>query len=444
MLDVLKQLLENTQSAGFRSMASRGLLVCPSCGSKPGDLPAGPVEVIACPSCGTRASAAEWTGTPLAGTAADPDPVALPAGSRIIRSGDGSGEVVWHIPASGNSGGLLFFAIFWCAITAIVSGAFLVAFLTGGEIKGEMPEWVLIPFFGIFWAVGLGMFYAGFRSKYARHRITAGPYRVVLLRELFGRSTEKCLAAAGITSVSREVFYQKNYRAVFGVEIKGAGGKLRFGSTLTDDEKTWLVADMKRVMMKERQGPSFTAPTSAPRVRQAYFSVALPKSRSSLMPMAMVLVGMGAVFAVAGTFINGSALKPSESDDRGLARTIEQVFHLATQGFLGIWMLISGIIALVGIVMLVVHLKSQGKETRLEATDSEISIRTFKYGRILQDRTFPRSAVTDIRCSGSGSSNGKPMKRIELIVGEKADKIAWWIDGDLADAFVSEVRGALG
>ncbi len=127
-----------------------------------------------------------------------------------------------------------------------------------------------------------------------------------------------------------------------------------------------------------------------------------------------------------------------------MLRIIEHVFHLATQGFLGIWMLISGLIALAGIVMLVSHVKAKGKETRLEATDSEVSIRTFKYSRILRDRTFPRSSVTDIRCSGSGSSNGKPMKRIELIVGDKAEKIAWWIDGDIADAFVAEARGALG
>lgn len=36
------------------------------------------------------------------------------------------------------------------------------------------------------------------------------------------------------------------------------------------------------------------------------------------------------------------------------------------------------------------------------------------------------------------------MKRIELIVGDSAERIAWWIDADLADTFVAEARGALG
>lgn len=442
MLSALKQLWEKAEAAGYRSMASRGLLVCPSCGARPGNIPEGELQVIACPSCGVRASVAEWTGSSVASGSVVPDSATPPEGTRITRSEGSSGEIVWNIPASGNSGGFMVFAILWCGITAIVSGGFLMAFLTGKGIEGNMPEWALIPFFGLFWGVGLGMFYAAFRSKYARHRISAGRDSVILRRELFGRSREKSLDATGITGVSREVFYQRNYRPVFGVEIRGTGGKLRFGSMLTEDEKAWLVSDMKRVMLGKQQDQG-TVP-SLPRVRQAYFSLPLPAPRSSLMPVALVLIGMGIVFAFVGTRIDEDFQKPAGTEGPRWFRLIEQMFHFTAGGFQGIWMLVSAVIALAGILMLVLHLRSQGKETRLEGTDSEISIRTFRYGRILRDRTFPRSSVTDIRCSGSGSSNGKPMKRIELIVGDKAEKIAWWIDGDIADAFVSEARGALG
>ncbi|RYD39675.1 MAG: DUF2244 domain-containing protein [Verrucomicrobiaceae bacterium] len=398
MSGVLKKLWERAEAAGYRSMASKNLLVCPACGTRPGEIPKGPVEVIACPSCGVRASAAEWAASSVSNGTASPDSVAPPSGTRITRSGSDGGEVVWNIPASGNSGGLMFFVILWCSITAIVSCGFLMAFLKGDGIKGNMPAWALVLFFGLFWAVGIGMSYAALRSKYARHRISAGAGRVVLRRELFGRSTEKSLDMAGINSVSREVFYQKNYRPVHGIEIKGAGGKLRFGSMLTEDEKAWLVDEMKRVMMRLEQDLLSHAPSPLPRARQAYFSIPLPASRSSVMPMALILIGMGSVFAFVGTRI-GQDFAPARPDGSGALDSLDRVFSFATSGFQTIWMLASGIITIVGLIMLFFNFRSRGKETRLEGTDSDISIRTFKYGRILEDRTFPRSSVTDIRCS---------------------------------------------
>jgi hypothetical protein len=36
------------------------------------------------------------------------------------------------------------------------------------------------------------------------------------------------------------------------------------------------------------------------------------------------------------------------------------------------------------------------------------------------------------------------MKRVELIVGDKTEKIANWMDGDLADKLIREVKEALG
>jgi hypothetical protein len=42
---------------------------------------------------------------------------------------------------------------------------------------------------------------------------------------------------------------------------------------------------------------------------------------------------------------------------------------------------------------------------RNEANATEISIRTYRNGLILKDKSFPRREVTDIRASVSGSSN---------------------------------------
>lgn len=83
------------------------------------------------------------------------------------------------------------------------------------------------------------------------------------------------------------------------------------------------------------------------------------------------------------------------------------------------------------------------QETRIDGSISDIAIRTSRHGLILKERVFPRASVTEIRSSVSGSSNGKAMKRIELIGGDQAETIARWIDGDKADALVEEVRRPL-
>jgi hypothetical protein len=104
----------------------------------------------------------------------------------------------------------------------------------------------------------------------------------------------------------------------------------------------------------------------------------------------------------------------------------------------------SSIFALAGLWMLAKCLMERGKERRIEGNATEISLRTYHRGLILKDKSFPRREITDIRSSVSGSSGSTPMKRVELIVGGRAEKIASWIDGDEADQLVAKVRGALG
>jgi hypothetical protein len=46
---------------------------------------------------------------------------------------------------------------------------------------------------------------------------------------------------------------------------------------------------------------------------------------------------------------------------------------------------------------------------RIEVNATEISIRTYRNGLILKDKSFPRREVLDIRASVSGSSNSTNM-----------------------------------
>ena len=90
------------------------------------------------------------------------------------------------------------------------------------------------------------------------------------------------------------------------------------------------------------------------------------------------------------------------------------------------------------------YLSHRNKQRRIEGDAGQISIRTYRGNRILKDESFQRKDVTDIRAFVSGSSGSQPLKRVELIVGERSIKLADWMNGEEADALVESVRVSLG
>ena len=409
-----------------------GGLSCPECGEKGVNIPAKWDELMVCSGCGARASLTEWAAAsgamPMRGRAGEP-----PAGTRIRVSTDMAGGKAWEIPASRKPNFFLFFSLFWLAVTALVSGGFLLTFLSGGEIEGNMPEWLLIPFFGIFWAVGLGTLYVGLQQMLAQHRIAVGGGRLSWRREMLGRVKEVSLACAGITALAQREFYQQNYQPVYGIEIKGPEGKIRFGTTLSESEKAWLVAELTEAALPKPE-PS---PSGGAGVVGGVLAPMKVGGIASTEPFSAVIPGMGkhgfwgalAFIAVGGGFVAIGILVMADEDWIGIR---------------GFWTGFSSIFALAGLWMLAKCLMERGKERRIEGNATEISLRTYHRGLILKDKSFPRREITDIRSSVSGSSGSTPMKRVELIVGGRAEKIASWIDGDEADQLVAKVRGALG
>lgn len=440
---MFRKLWEKAEAANYKAAAKRGSLACPQCGAKPGGATAKSKDVIACAHCGTRATAFEWSTTLTPGAAiAQADKA--PAHTRITRMADASGAVTWKIPASGKSGGLLFFGIFWCSITAVLTGAFLFG---DTEIKSNdgFPMGVfLILFFGLFWAVGIGMLYAACRSKYASHQVTLDQFAITLRRELFGRTKDKSLPTANIKSISQIEFYQKNYQPVHGIEVKASTGKLRFGSMLTDEEKAWLVADMKRLVFStpELSSAAPASPTIA-RVRQPYFSVLIPKTSHSLWPLSIMLVLIGSAFVCVGIFFIDPISGKMEEDAPAVVRVFDIVFNLVTGGFRLVWITMSSAMVLGGLLLGYRLGRSKNQETRIEGTDREIAIRTARHGRVIDEKVFPRESVTDIRAVTSGSMNSKTMKQVVLIVGDQGESVSSWVDGEKADELVGEIRRML-
>lgn len=440
---MFRKVFESLEKSNVRARLKAGELACPDCGAKPAGMPAEWGTVLGCANCGTKASLSEWaaeTSLPLRRASADTPP----PGTRIRLTGDGLGGKVWEIPASGKGGFFLFFGTVWLGITALVSGGFLISFLTGGEIEGDGPECLLVLFFGIFWAIGLAFLYAALREKYMRSRVTVSGGELKLTRELFGRAKVKAMPSLSIREIGQKEFYQQNYKPVFGIEIKGDTGKIRFGSTLAEDEKAWLVAALREsVFGKPEEKPKVAEPFAGGGGREI-FSLVVPGfgKNSWLAPLAFTAVGVAFV-GIGIFFIEGESM-PSRADEPGAGYYFELVFSLVGNGFRMIWLLISTFFAVIGIGISVHMARDAGKEKRIEGNAAEVSIRSYKRGLIVGDRSFPRSEVTDIRSYQSGSSGSTVMKQVELIVGEKVEKVAGWIDGEKADALAAEVRRALG
>ena len=403
-----------------------GPLRCPQCGHKAGQVAEGAVAV--CGHCGWRGSLLEWAprGDEAAALrAADPD--GPPPGTAIARRDLGGGAVAWEVPPSGRSGGLMFFAILWNGFILLFTAVFGSAML-GGKLEGDAPGWLAIPFLIPFWGVGIGLAYAVARIKFARHLVVVDSREVVLVRSLFGRAKRRALAREGLEAIEKREFYRQNYRPVHGVEVRGRGGKLRFGTALTEEEKDWLVADIRRTVWPTGAaaaapspavaaapaGPPVAPPPAAP---DAPFTVELPPARGA---------GRWAGLAV-GLLVSGGFVAIG-------------VFALRDAGFFRhAWLAFNSLFLLALCAAAVQALRNHGVTIRVTADRGEIRIQRMKGPRVIGERRLPRAGV-EVRAFETGRANQARMMRVELVGPHGALPVARWRAEHEVDPLVRELR----
>lgn len=98
------------------------------------------------------------------------------------------------------------------------------------------------------WVVVGGLLCSGVRGKHTKHSLRIQHGHLDYVQALFGKERIRRLALTEIESIAAKVFYEQNYRPVYGVEVRSGRKKIRFGSTLDDAEKGWLVAELKAVV----------------------------------------------------------------------------------------------------------------------------------------------------------------------------------------------------
>ena len=448
---MFKNLVSTLKGKHLRDLAAKGELVCPECGKNEASILEGEISTLRCDACGVTSLPEEWIsagkGMAFAGDADSPPPA-----TKIVRNDNGAGTITWRIPASGQGCFLLFFSVFWCSITAVVSGGFLLAELSGRMTEGDgFPKWALIPFFAIFWAVGIAVLYAGLRERYARHLLTMDGRSITLRRDFFGHAKDKSIDCGDIESIAQKEFYQQNYKPVYGIEIKGRKSKIRFGTALEMDDKSWLVADLRKVVKAGARGeePASAQEEAAGQadagIRLSVFSFSLPVSWRSSLPFALTCMVMGSVFVWIGCrFLNPESPDTIRGNEPLPFWLLENLFMVITHLFRAIWIAIWTAAVCAGIWMVTKYFSSRHEEIHLEANAVEVAIRRMKHGRVHEERSFPRTEVTGVRSTVSGATGSLVKKRVMLIVGEKSEKIAGWVDAPVADEFVRQVNEALG
>ena len=164
--------------------------------------------------------------------------VELPAGSRVEILESSEDQMVIHIPAGGKgTGGLLFFTIVWNGFMCVFTAVFF--FAGDGPPAGDFIPFLL--FISLFWAVGLGIFTWWLRLRFSRFFLLLEPTRFVLQRSMFGRKSVKETALDRESKAELIEAYSQNEKPVYAVTVKGVDQTIKFGITLSMEEKQWFV-----------------------------------------------------------------------------------------------------------------------------------------------------------------------------------------------------------
>jgi hypothetical protein len=207
-------------------------------------------EEFNCPQCGQTLRLTE-----VAPELARPDASQFVLEELVEESPPGSrlqcrlneGQLVLYIPpgSSGQTRFMAFFATFWLIITGIVSSGFIGAMLgNGGGDHGA--DIFLVLFFGLFWAVGLGMLYLWYRGRFGKTYVLVERDRLVVKFELAKREKFKEYSFTDSSRASLVVSYEQNHQPVYAVSVSTADKPAKFGTFLSQAEKEWIVERINR------------------------------------------------------------------------------------------------------------------------------------------------------------------------------------------------------
>lgn len=401
----------------FVMKTSKNAPPCPRC-EGPGEETGG---TVTCRDCGFVGALMEWlqatSGAP-SGQVGSP-----PRNSRIKQHEPSPGAVAFDVPATGKSGGLLFFALLWIGATAVGSVGLLFAIRTQGidwsdsDLPIEFVPLILI----VFWAVGLGLLSAGLRAKFSKHLLVLHDKTLICVSEFFGKKKTSSFPFSGITSIAVIEFYRSNYEPVYGVEIRSASKKFRFGTSLDDDEKGWLVAELKALVFPEKSVPTtMTAgiPTKRDRFELVIPAAPLNASYWSSILIALIIVGSFLALGLSPLMKDAGAFRPFWT---GL-----NLLFLAVVISIFIWTLIQSRI-----------------ESKVIYDGKRVAVLRLRNTRTISEEAIDAEEVRRVALYAINNANRKHCYSVALIAEERVLLVFRWRPIEIARPFAEDLRKRL-
>jgi hypothetical protein len=210
-------------------------LTCPKCGT---ELPASDVNLAlglcTCARCGEHFKIAVLI---------TDEPVAVrterPAYSRLEFTADRE-SLGLIVPPGGDkwvARFFLFFSLIWNLISWPI--------FLGALFKGQI---FLLLFLTLFVAIGLLFAVFALYAYRGEFTLSIDRQRVHAIWTLFRYNFERSAANADVTAVVEEVVYTRNYQPVYGIAIKHGTRTIKFGSSLTEDERRWLIGEIRHFL----------------------------------------------------------------------------------------------------------------------------------------------------------------------------------------------------
>ena len=405
--------------------AGKGAATCPRCegdGKTTG-------QTYTCSSCGFVGAPLEWFPNNSykvpKGKAGSP-----PVITRIKKLEPTPGATTFEIPASKRSGGLILFGIIFLSILIPITLIFLS--LGTGSLSGDIPEeyrW-LVPFcvtlfLIVFWVAGLVVLYHGLVAKYSKHLLLLRDNHLVHGREFFWTKKATTFPLSEISSIAAIEFYQENYTPVFGVEIRSPKKKVRFGSSLTNDEKGWLVAELNHLVFPPAKEPEATSKLlPGESISHSPFEVLIPRPKKK--PVDWLGAPIGLVISGAFIFIGLSPLMADEPE------------------FRFIWISASSLFAFIILVVLAWQGIQRTTQKSIVSDGTHLFLRKVRHHRTHRERQLlPLVELDRLALYPIGSANAETRYAASLITATQVIPLFRWLPRDLAQDVVQELRRKL-
>lgn len=337
--------------------------------------------------------------------------------------------VTLKVPPAGiweSSGGLVVFSVLWNGFMAIITGAMI--FAGGDGVKGQ-DLFIVVPFLGLFWAVGIGMALGAINAGKRRAVLAVVGDRLLALQTgIFGGKRSQWQKDEILDIRSGPSGVEVNDEPVIELQIVPMKGK-KFGmlSGRNEEELRWIAVKLRHALQMKLQGAS--SGVFCERAEQPDTSDIVQDQR---------IDGVTLTVPPAGIWSGSKGLLTMALAWNIIIGIITAVlFGVLVNGQTEVWigLLFLSVFWLIGLALLAGAIHMGTRRAVLAVVGDELLVmQTGIFGK--KEHHWKRTELTDIRTGPSGMAvNGQPVlelhiqpktgAKLGMLAGREHDELAW-------------------